>query len=108
VLIANNQLKLFAVLLGIVFALIALQLTQHITVFLELANLFCSMIIIVSFAKHMLTFYKKFLAFSNQKYCISLLFSYIVFQHTQKLIFSDLSNEIANSNTAYMIMNATV
>jgi hypothetical protein len=107
-LIANSQLKLFAVLAGVVFALLSLTFTQLIALFFELSHLFCFMKMIMSFAKNKLTFYKIFLAFSYPKSWISLLFSCIVFQHTQKIIFTDLSNEIASSNTAYIIINATV
>ncbi len=107
-LIANRQLALFAVLAGVVFALIKLTLMQGIALFFELSHLFCFIKMIMSFTKNKLIFYKIFIAFSYLKSCILLLFSCIVFQHTQKIIFTDVSNEIASSNTAYMIINSTV
>jgi hypothetical protein len=51
----NNQVKLFEVLAGVVFALIALTYTQGITLFFQLAQLFCFLKMIVSFAKDKLT-----------------------------------------------------
>jgi hypothetical protein len=74
-LIANNQLKLFAVLAGVVLALITLTFMQSIAVFFQLAHLFCFMKMIMSFPKNKLTFYKTFLVLTYPKSCISLLFS---------------------------------
>ncbi len=82
-LVANSQLILFAVLAGVIFRLISLKFTQSIGLFFQLSHLFCLMKMIMSFAKNKLTFYKTILALSYPKSCISLLFFYIVFQHTQ-------------------------
>jgi hypothetical protein len=98
-LIANSQLTLFLMLAGVVFGLITLTFTQRIALFFELSRLFCFMKMIISFAKNKLTFYKTFLAFSYPKSCILPLFSYIVFQHTQKIIFTDLSLQAAVLST---------
>jgi hypothetical protein len=107
-LIANSQLKLFAVLAGVVLALLTFTFMQIIALFFQLSHLFCIMKMIMSFAKNKLTFSKTFDTLSYSKSKISLFFYYIVFQHTQKLIFTHISIDIANSNPAYMIINAIV
>jgi hypothetical protein len=66
-LITNSQLTLFAMLAGVVFALIKLTFTHYIAIFFQLALLVCFIKMIMRFAKNKLTFYKAFLALNYPK-----------------------------------------